>query len=131
MTNDQASTIGTTRRHLLQLLGLAGAAGAAIAAPTAAEAMPKLRQKGVVVYRLSTRGTSRCKACARHHQRLAFRTHAIANAHRAHPGCNCPITTQRLLPKTFKHLFAKNARGVADLTSDPAPRDPAAHDRRA
>jgi hypothetical protein len=123
MTNDHAATTGTTRRHLLQLLGLAGAAGATIAVPTAAEAMPKHKQKGVVVYRLSTRGTSRCKACARHHTRLAFLTHAIANAHRAHPGCNCPITTQRLSPRSFKQLFAKNASGVAELTTDPATRD--------
>ena len=123
MTNDQAATTGTTRRQLLQLLGLAGAAGATIAAPTAAFAKSKHKQKGVVVYRLSTRGTSRCKACARHHKRLAFLTHAIANAHRAHPGCNCPITTQRLLPKTFKRLFAKNASGVAEVTSDAAARD--------
>ena len=115
MTNDHAATTGTTRRHLLQLLGLAGAAGAAIAVPTVAEAMPKHKQKGVVVYRLSSRGTSRCKACARHHTRFAFLSHAIANAHRAHPGCNCPITTQRLAPKTFRHLFGKDASGVADL----------------
>ena len=123
MTNDHAATTGTTRRHLLQFLGLAGAAGATIAAPTVAFATPKHKQKGMVVYRLSTRGTSRCKACARHHKRLAFLTHAIANANRAHPGCNCPITTQRLLPKTFKRLFAKNASGVADLTTDSAARD--------
>jgi hypothetical protein len=118
MTNDHAATTGTTRRYLLQFLGLAGAAGATIVAPTAAAAMPKHKQKGVVVYRLSTRGTSRCKACARHHQRLAFLTHALANANRAHPGCNCPITTQRLLPKTFKRLFAKSSSGVADLRAD-------------
>ena len=123
MTNDHAATTVTTRRHLLQFLGLAGAAGATIAAPTVAFATPKHKQKGVVVYRLSTRGTSRCKACTRHHGRFAFLTHAIANAHRAHPGCNCPITTQRLPPKTFKRLFAKNASGVADLTTDSAARD--------
>ena len=123
MTTEPTMNPGTTRRGLLQLFGFAGAAGATIGAPSIAFAKSKHRQKGVVVYRLSSRGTSRCKACARHHKRLAFLTHAIANAHRAHPGCNCPITTQRLLPKTFKRLFAKNASGVADLTSDPATRD--------
>ena len=118
MTNDHATTTGTTRRHLLQFLGLAGAAGATIAAPTVAFAKPKHKQKGMVVYRLSTRGTSRCKACARHHGRFAFLTHAIANAHRAHPGCNCPITTQRLQPKSFKRLFGKNTTGVAQLAEE-------------
>jgi hypothetical protein len=118
MTNDHAETTGTSRRNLLQLLGFAGAASVTIGAPTVAFAKPKHKQKGVVVYRLSTRGTSRCKACARHHKRLAFLTHAIANAHRAHPGCNCPVTTQRLLPKTFKRLFGKNPTGVAELAGE-------------
>jgi hypothetical protein len=117
MTTERTETPGTSRRRLLQLLGLAGAAAATIVTPAAADAKSKHRQKGVVVYRLSTRGTSRCKACARHHQRFAFLTHAIADARRAHPGCNCPITTQRLLPRTFKQLFAKNDSGVADLAT--------------
>jgi hypothetical protein len=118
MTTVSTATPGTTRRGLLQLLGLAGAAGATIGAPSVAFAKSKHRQKGAIVYRLSVRGTARCKACAKHHARFVYLTHAIANAHRAHPGCNCPITTQRLLPKTFKHLFGKNASGVADLTTD-------------
>ena len=118
MTTESTATPGTTRRGLLQLLGLAGAAGATIGAPSVAFAKSKHRQKGAVVYRLSVRGTSRCKACARHHKRLAFLTHAIANAHRAHPGCNCPITTQRLLPKSFKRLFGKNPTGVAELAEE-------------
>jgi hypothetical protein len=67
------------------------------------------------VYRLSVRGTSRCKACARHHRRFAYLTHALANAHRAHPGCNCPIDTQRLPPHTFKRLFGRGGAGIGDL----------------
>jgi len=118
MTNDRAETTGTSRRNLLQLLGFAGAASVTIGTPSVAFAKSKHRQKGAVVYRLSVRGTARCKACAKHHARFVYLTHAIANAHRAHPGCNCPITTQRLLPKTFKRLFAKNAAGVADLTAE-------------
>jgi hypothetical protein len=118
MTTEPTMNPGTTRRGLLQILGLAGAAGATIGAPSVAFAKPKHGQKGVVVYRLSVRGTSRCKACAKHHARFAYLTHALANAHRAHPGCNCPITTQRLLPRTFRKVFAKNASGVADLTAD-------------
>ena len=116
MTNDRAETAGSSRRQILQILGLVGTAAATMSTPAvAAIAKSKHRQKGIVVYRLSARGTSRCKACARHHKRFAFSTHAIANAHRAHPGCNCPITTQRLTTATFKLLFRKSGTGVGDL----------------
>jgi hypothetical protein len=88
----------------------------------AGRAEPRRRTKGVVVYRLSVRNTSRCKACARHHRRFAFLTHAIADAHRAHRGCNCPITTQAIRPRTFRMLFPKGGVGVGDLAAPAAAR---------
>jgi hypothetical protein len=115
MTNDHAARAGASRRQILQVLGLVGTAAATLVDPSAAFAKAKHKRKGVVVYRLSSRGTSRCKACARHHRRFAYLTHALANAHRAHPGCNCPIDTQLLRPRTFKLLFPRGGAGIGDL----------------
>jgi hypothetical protein len=115
MTNEYAARPGASRRQMLQLLGLVGTVAATLVDPGAAFAKAEHKRKGVVVYRLSVRGTSRCKACARHHRRFAYLTHALANAHRAHPGCNCPIDTQRLPPHTFKLLFARGGAGIGDL----------------
>ena len=110
-------TLHGTRRELLRVLGLAGSAvaTATIVAPGAALAETKHRHAGAIVYRLRARKTSRCNACARHHRRFAFLTRALADAHRAHPGCNCPITTQRIRTHAFRVLFPKGGRGVADL----------------
>ena len=100
---------------MLQLLGVVGTVAATLVDPESALAKARHKQQGVVVYRLSVRRTSRCKACAGHHRRFAFLTHALADAHRAHPGCNCPIDTQRLRPRAFKLLFPKGGSGVGDL----------------
>lgn len=115
MPNDHAVEPGASRRQMLQILGFVGTAAATLVDPSAAFAKAKHKQKGVVVYRLSVRGTSRCEACARHHRRFAYRTHALANAHRAHPGCNCPITAQLLRPRTARALFPKGGSDVGDL----------------
>ncbi len=105
-----------TRRSLLRLAGAAGAfATAVLAVPSAAMARPKPKASGFVVYRMSVRGTSSCKACKRHHARFAYLTHALADAHRAHPGCNCPIRTQKIRRRTFRRLFPAGSGGVADL----------------
>jgi hypothetical protein len=117
MTNGCTDSSGSSRRQLLRILALAGSTAAATTmTPGAAFANRTQKQKGVVVYRLSVRKTSRCKACARHHKRFTFLTHALANARRAHPGCNCPINTQFLFPRTFRLLFAKGGSGVGDLS---------------
>ena len=115
MTTEHDMPQDGTRRQLLRMLGIAGGAAAVtMAAPDAAIAKAK-GKKGVVVYRLSTRANSHCNACAKHHRRYAFLTHALANANRAHPGCNCPITTQELRPKPFKTLFPKGGSGIVRL----------------
>ena len=114
MTHDHADRPDASRRQVLQLLGLVGTAVSTRIDPAAVFAKAKRKPKGVVVYRLSVRGTSRCKACARHHRRFAYLTHALANAHRAHPGCNCPIDTQLVRPHTAKLLFsARQQRQLA------------------
>jgi hypothetical protein len=119
MTTERDMAHDGTRRQLLRLLGLAGGAAAVtIAAPEAAIAKAKDKKKGVVVYRLSARATSHCNACAKHHRRYAFLTHALADANRAHPGCNCPITTQEVRGKTFKALFPKGGSGVVRLDQE-------------
>lgn len=106
-----------SRRALLKALGVAG--GAVVA--TAVGATPALGRKkkkiinGAVVYRLSSRGSSSCRACQKHHRFFVFTTHALASANRAHPGCNCPITTQELPQKTVKRLFPAESLGVVDL----------------
>jgi len=68
---------------------------------------------GIVVYRLSARGSS-CRACKKHHRSFVFATHALAAANRAHPGCNCPITTQLLAKKKVRRLLPAGV-GVVDL----------------
>jgi hypothetical protein len=106
----------TTRRTLLKMLGIAGgAAVATVVGATPALARRKRRKgaDGVIAYRLSARGSS-CRACSQHHRYLVFATHALADANRAHPGCNCPITTQELAKKLARRLFATGV-GVVDL----------------
>jgi len=105
-----------TRRTLLKVLGIAG--GAAVATVVgAAPALAKQRKSkvvnGIVVYRLSARGSS-CRACSQHHRYLVFATHALAAANRAHPGCNCPITTQELARKLAHRLLPAGV-GLVDL----------------
>ena len=102
-----------TRRTLLKVLGIAGgAAVATVAGATPALAKQK-RSRGIVVYRLSARGSS-CRACSQHHRYLVFATHALAAANRAHPGCNCPITTQELAKKLARRLLPTGV-GLVDL----------------
>jgi hypothetical protein len=117
MTNDTTfESPDRTRRNLLRILGLTGAAAVAVlASPGSSMGAAKRKVNGVIVYRLSVRKRSTCKACASHHRRFAFATHALANAGRAHPGCNCPIKTQRMRTHTFHQLFPKGGTGVADL----------------
>jgi hypothetical protein len=108
-----------TRRTLLRFIGIVGAGSAAmataIAVPRAAVAKPHGAGRHFVVYRLSPRGTRSCKACTKHHRRFAYLTHALANANRAHKGCNCPIDTQQLHRNVFRRLFPEGGTGIADL----------------
>ena len=86
--------------------------------------IPSFKLEQVVVYRLRTRKTRACSACRLHHQRTIFRSHGIANAKRAHKGCNCPIIPQAISKRLFRKLFPPGSNGVAMLSRHP-------HERRA
>ena len=116
-TNDPTSP---RRRDFLKLLVLSSAAAGAVGLP--GEALARKRHgkhfPGKVVFRLRTRKHHSCGACRKHHRFMIFHTQALASATRAHPGCNCPVVTQKLPIKEFKHLFGPKgvARGgIADL----------------
>jgi hypothetical protein len=118
-----------SRRMLLQSMAAVAAAtvgGTALAhgGPPAIKFRPiqlfKLEQ--AIVYRLRTRKTRACRACRRHHQRTIFRSHAIANANRAHQGCDCPIIPQAISKGLFKKLFPRGSKGVAMLPCHPRER---------
>jgi hypothetical protein len=113
----------TSRRRLLQ--GLA-ALGSIVVAPVAAQAIvaPMFRPrasrsvKGIMVYRFTIRGAYSCRACKQHHKYKVFTSRAIANANRAHPGCNCAIDMMRLDAQVANKLFGRKAlapTGVGDL----------------
>ncbi len=116
------SAVDADRRRLLQWLGV-GAAAATMVAPRAVEAKSRPHPtSGVLVFRLTTRRHHACHACRRHHRFTVFRTHALADAHRAHPGCNCPIVRQRLRRHDFLRLFGPRGvapSGVADVRKTP------------
>ena len=116
-TNDPSSP---RRRDFLKLLVLSSAAAGAVGLPGEALARKRHRKHfpGKVVFRLRTRKQHSCGACRKHHRFMIFHTQALASATRAHPGCNCPVVTQKLPIKEFKHLFGPKgvARGgIADL----------------
>jgi hypothetical protein len=116
----------TPRREFLKLLLLAGGAAGAVAMPD--EGLAQRRRKtfrGKIVFRLQTRRHYSCKACKQHHRFTIFRSHALADANRAHPGCNCPIVTQMMPVKEFKRAFGRRAlapAGVIDVRRTPLSR---------
>jgi hypothetical protein len=116
----------TPRREFLKLLLLAGGAAGAVAMPD--EGLAQRRRKtfrGEIVFRLQTRRHYSRKACKQHHRFTIFRSHALADANRAHPGCNCPIVTQMMPVKQFKRAFGRSAlapAGVIDVRRTPLSR---------
>jgi hypothetical protein len=111
------------RRDVLRLLLFSSAATSVVTVPAIADAKKK-RKPGKLVFRLQTRRHHSCNACKQHHRFTMFRTQALADANRAHPGCNCPITSYKLPIKPWKKLFGKKGvapLGVADLRRTPLP----------
>ncbi len=106
-----------SRRALLKGLAVGVVATAAVgvaqaSTPTGTTAL------GVTIFRLSTRNTLACRACRIHHRYMLFISQAKADRTRAHPGCNCPITKQKIGKEQFSRLFldTKAIRdGVVDL----------------
>jgi hypothetical protein len=102
------------------MVATATVAAASLAMTPAAPATRKHKRKihGVLVYRFTTRRHRTCRACKRHHRFMLFRTHALADAHRAHPGCNCPIVRHNMPVRQYRRLFGKRGAaptGVVDL----------------
>jgi hypothetical protein len=108
------------RRFLQFLVATATAAAASLGMPPAAAAKRKHKKnfRGTLAYRFTTRRHRSCKACKRHHRYMLFRTHALADAHRAHPGCNCPIVRHKVPAKQYRRLFGRRGAaptGIVDL----------------
>lgn len=64
-----------------------------------------LPRRTKVAYRLSTNGQRACNACKGHAAHRFFRTRAVADANRAHKGCNCAIVPHPLPMGTWNQYF--------------------------
>jgi hypothetical protein len=121
MADDVGSTDGpaaASRRGVLRAFLAAGAAAVAVGSAAPAEAKPKVH----LVCRLRTRRTRACRACRIHHRYLVFLSPALADANRAHPGCDCPIVKQRISRRQFRRMFPDPSVGVFDLRRLPRTR---------
>lgn len=127
-STEAATTASQTRRTFLRHLTLGSltvsaasiAAAAALTATTPAEAAKERREHRhtVKVFRLRSRKTVACHACQLHHRHLIFLTRKVAKRHRAHPGCDCPISPQWIKRHTFHRLFKSSTakeKGFVDL----------------
>jgi len=121
-----ASSDEPSRRVLLQsIVAVAAATVSGTAVAHGGESVgrhreiPHFKSEQIIVYRLRTRKTRACRACRLHHQHTLFRSQAIANANRAHTGCNCPIIPQAISKRVFKRLFPRGSEGVALLPRHP------------
>jgi len=113
-----AERSGLSRRDLLGRLAAAGAVAAvATAAPQAGMPTGSVSQ-AVTVFRLRTRNSRACRACRIHHRYMVFISLGRATQNRAHPGCNCPITKQKIARDLFSRIFLDTGAieaGVVDL----------------
>ena len=115
--NGRKPPSSVSRRQILKGLA-AGGAVAAITFPASANIPTGPKAGAVTVFRLRTRDTHACNACQIHHRYKIFKSMAAANNNRAHPGCNCPITKQKLAGGVFQALFLDTGAietGVVDL----------------
>lgn len=114
----EPSTKLLTRRGFLKsAIAIAGGAALASALPRAAFA-DGAPGRAVTVFRLRTRHTRSCNACKSHHRYTFFISRPHADRNRAHPGCNCPITKQRLPQERFNKLFLQSGairNGAVDI----------------
>ncbi len=100
----RAGSSAVSRRNLLKGLAAGVVATAAMNVPQASTPTGT-SALGVTIFRLSTRNTQCCSACRIHHRYMLFISQARADRTRAHPGCNCPITKQKIGKDKFNSLF--------------------------
>ena len=96
----------TSRRKFLR--SAAGATYVGVIAGTVGLGRSALAQgdSTEMVFRLSTRNTRTCSACRNHARYKVFETGFLADTNRAHPGCNCPVTDQRIDRSLLERLQA-------------------------
>ena len=95
-------TVSISRRTFLKGLGLIGIATPLLSTPGCGG-----NDDGKVdAFKLSARGMSACNACRAHARNKIFQTAVIADAHRAHAGCNCKIKTVRIPAADAQLYFA-------------------------
>jgi cytochrome c peroxidase len=117
----RSGSSAVSRRDLLRGLAAGAVATAAINVPQASTPTGTTAL-GVTIFRLSTRNTQACRSCHIHHRYMLFISQARADRMRAHPGCNCPITKQKIGKDKFNSLFldSKAIRdGFVDLRRIP------------
>jgi hypothetical protein len=110
-----------TRRGLLAR-GLVAAAGLVVGWPARASfAAPKRRAVYVLdpeaLNRLGCPGCAACPACLRHGANKLFESRAAADAHRAHPNCNCAIQKAGELPTAVWFALFGPTQGTAKAGS--------------
>ena len=101
-----------TRRRFLQISGgaiVTGAVTTTVGLGKRARAQVRSTQ---TVFRLSTRNTRTCNGCRQHARHKVFDTFVLADANRAHPGCNCPINSQSMESSLLEQLRASPTRRV-------------------
>ncbi len=116
MSSKRVENKKPTRRHVLRAVAFSAIAFSGQGALVAGTRnRPRI---GVTVFRLRTRGTRACRACQEHHRYKVFISFAHCDRGRAHPGCNCPITKQKISLADFKRLFIDTRsirKGEVDL----------------
>jgi hypothetical protein len=103
------------RRDVLRRLGQLAMLPAALAVGSEAHAAAPILQPGtqpVNVFRLSpvprgklARRNVCCNACHLHSQNRFYASAEAANADRAHKGCDCAITVERITLAQFNKIF--------------------------
>lgn len=103
-----------TRRAFLRALGLLGLAAPLLSMTGCGAGDGKSGSTGgtgsdpnkVDAFKLSARGLKACKACRAHARNKIFATAIIADAHRAHSGCDCKIKLVRISKADAQRYFA-------------------------
>lgn len=88
-----------TRRAFIRALGMVGLAApliSMIGCGNSDSSGSSNDPNKVDAFKLSARGLKACKACREHARNKIFLSAAIADAHRAHSGCDCKVKLVRI-----------------------------------